>query len=219
MATESADIDLITIITSSAFVAALVNVAWNALSKWLDRQREAKKEELKVAHVYHAVILHLETYAYKANGQLYDISVAMDRYRGLRDDKAFDRVRTERFKFEPDPDWTVLPISFVDRMKTFVIQSDQCDGWIRAQFDLWAGIDEAFELEEQRIAWYALRACTLASELRLQIEVDCASMEDIIKHFQFIIDRCWDHYKANNGTTNLVPELRAHFASTSALRG
>jgi len=210
---EPIEPSLIAIVTSSAFVAAVVNVGWNAVSKWLDRRRESDKDELKVAHVYHSVVLQLESFAHKSNGQLYDISVAIDRYRGLHDTDAFQPVQVAGFRFDPEPDWSALPIAFVDKVKSFVNRAEHCDRWIRVQFDLWAALDEAFELEEQRMAWYSLQACALASEVRVQLKIGNAGMQDLIEHFHSIVDRWRTFYDKNEGSANLIPELRAHFAN------
>jgi len=213
------NVSLLAMITSSAFIGAAANIAWGEIAKWIDRRRENKKEEGKIAHVYHAIILQLEGFAHQCNGQLYDISVAMDNYRNLQDGSAFDRVGAQRFEFNPEPEWTSLPVPFVDEMKSFINRSGQSDKWISAQFGLWAGLDDVFELEEQRMAYYALRACALASGIRAKIKIGKSDLQDLLEHFRSVIDRYRDHYNENEGRANLIPELRAQFESGLPHRG
>jgi hypothetical protein len=213
MATGSQDVSALTLIMSSAVISAVVNVGWNAYAKWGERKKEAAKEAQKVGHVYLALVLQLEGFARQCNERHYDIGIGIERYRTEHDSSVFDGLSSILFEFSPEPDWTALPIPFVAKLKSLTNRFEQCNSWIETQFQLWAGLDEAYELEEERLAYYGLNACKLASEIRIEIEAGDGELGYLITHFQSVIDTRRNSYVTNPGMHTLIPELRAHFES------
>lgn len=202
---------VVALLLSSALISALVNIAWNAISKWLDRKAETKKEAQKVAHVYLDLALQLEVFARQCNALLYDISDGIDLYRSQRDDSGLKNLRTVEFAFEPEPDWTALPIPFVAQVKTLPERFKQCSTWIGTQFRQWAAFDEAWELEEELHAFFALEACKVASDIRVQIGAGTAELTDLAAHFQSVIESRRRSYVQSPLHASLIPDLKAQF--------
>lgn len=202
---------VVALLLSSALISALVNIAWNAISKWLDRKAEAKKEAQKVAHVYLELALQLEAFARQCNAQIYDISDGIDLYRSQHDDAGLKNLRTVKFAFEPEPDWAALPIPFVAQVKTLPERFKQCSAWIGTQFRQWAEFDEAWELEEELHAFFALEACKVASDIRVQIGAGAGELTDLVAHFQSVIESRRRSYVQNPQHASLIPDLKAQF--------
>lgn len=211
MPSGSEPVSALTLVMSSAVVSALVNVGWGAFSRWLERNKEAREKAQKVGHVYLALALQLEAFARQCNERLYDIRVALERYRSEEDGSGFNTLSKAEFEFEPEPDWAALPVSFVANVKGLPTRFRQCDMWINEQFQHWADLDEAFELEMEKLAFYALKACDLSSKIRTQIRAESDETDGIVGHFQTILDRRHNSYLNRPGQRTFIPELHAQF--------
>lgn len=211
MATGTEPVNYFALVMSSAVVSAIMNVGWNMYVKYKEQQKEERKEAQKVGHVYLALVLQLESFARRCNEQIYDIYVAMDRYRNEHDAGAFDSLPRIEFSFTPEPDWTALPVSFVAKVQTLVNRFKQANSWITSQFQHWADMDEAYVFEEERLAYYGMEACSLAAEIRSQIDAGNGELDDVVAHFQSVLSTREDLYLKSPQRPNVIPELRAHF--------
>jgi hypothetical protein len=129
----------------------------------------------------------------------------------MHDQKAYDGFEHFVFEFMPEPDWTALPIPFVAEVKALPNRFEQCNSWINSQFHQWADMDEAYELDAERLAYYALKSCELASKIRVKLKADDDQLDDLVTHFRHIIDKRRERYKNNPDFYVLIPELRAQF--------
>lgn len=199
-----------TVVFSSAVVSALVNVCWNAYAKHLDRKKEREKEKQKVDHIYLLLMLQLESFAQRCFERIYDISVRMDLYGRNQDRSAFRGFPELALEFDPEPNWSELPVTLVAEMKTLINSFARCNTWIVAQSE-WADFDECYKFEEERLAIYALKMCEGAMRLRTKIGAAGGDLDDISAHFEEIINKRRDLYNLNPERSNLIPELSARF--------
>lgn len=202
-----------TLIMSSAVISAGVNVGWSAFLKLLERRKEARK----VDHVYLAIVSQLEAFARRCNERLYDISNGVERYRTFGDSTLLNNLMSIPFEFTPEPDWTALPVRFVAKVRALPNRFEQCNAWINAAFMTWAELDDAYELDEERLAFYALKACNLASEIRKKIKAGDGEVDDLVEHFQSILNTRRNMYRQYPGVHSFIPELRAQFESEHPL--
>jgi len=211
MATPGEPVNYFALVMSSAVVSALMNVGWNYYAKRMEQAKEARKESHKIDHVYLKVVLQLEGFARRCNEQLYDIEEAMERYGSQHDSSAFENLSSIEFKFDPEPDWTLLPVPFVAKVQSLVNRFNQADSWIKAQYQYWADLDDAYQFEQERLAYYGNEACRLAAEIRAQIKAGEGELSDLINHFAFIVEKRRKWYLQTDQKHNLLPELRARF--------
>jgi hypothetical protein len=211
MAAGAESVSLLTLVMSSAVVSALVNVGWNGYAKWLDRKKEVEKEAQRVGHVYLALVLQLESFARRCNEQLYDIEEAMERYSSQHDTSAFENLPRIEFAFDPEPDWTLLPVPFVAKVQSLVNRFNQAHTWISSQFQYWADLDDAYQFEQERLACYGHEACRVAAEIRVQIKAGEGDLSDLLNHFGFIVEKRRKWFLQTDQKHNLLPELRARF--------
>jgi hypothetical protein len=66
-------INWVTVVASSALVSAVVNVGWNAISKFLDRRHENAKDKQRIDHVKLEIMDQLESFANRCASLMYDI--------------------------------------------------------------------------------------------------------------------------------------------------
>lgn len=209
MPTGSDPVSTLTLIMSSAVVSAGVNVGWSMCLKLIERRKEAQK----VDHVYLAIATQLEAFARRCNERLYDISSGVERYRTHGDSSLLNNLMPVPFEFTPEPDWTALPVRFVAKVRALPNRFEQCNAWINAAFKAWAELDDAYELDEERLAFYAIKACNLASEIRTKIKAGDGEVDDLVEHFRSILNKRRNMYRQYPGVHSFIPELRAQFES------
>jgi hypothetical protein len=201
---------LVSSVVSSAVISALVNVAWNAYSSRQVRAREDAKEEHKVGHVYLGLVLKLDRFARLCHSRLYEISDAIETYRETHSSDAMRDMPPMPPIFDPASDWSALPIAYVARLETLLGRYEQCDSWIKEQFVVWAELDEAWEIECERLAFYGLAACKLATDTRALIKAGNEEFVDVIKHFESVINSRRTYLRDNpQRAYTIIPELRA----------
>jgi hypothetical protein len=162
MATDAVGVNWTTVVFSSAVIGATIsttlNVVFGAWSKFGDRRREDAKAAKKVGHVYLGVALSLEVFSKKCSAYIYEIETAIDESRSFNNHDALSGLKSVDLKFEPEPDWVELPIQFVAQVKGLVSQYAERNTWIAQQFQNWADMEEAYEFECERAAFYGWKA-------------------------------------------------------------
>lgn len=208
MAAELNILTIATLVLTSAVVSSLVNVGWQAYARYLDRRLEDKK----AGHIYLELALQLEEFAGKCNERIYDIDEALGRHRD-HDPNAFNNIQPVHLRFSPEPNWTSLPVAFVSQIKGLQNRYTQSYAWIAAQFQLWAGMDDTYEFEQERMAFYALEACKVASNLRKKIKAGSGETRTLENHFNLVIGKRRSLYLENSERHTFFPELREKFES------
>lgn len=211
MAADQNTISTLALVLSSAVVSAAVTVAWNAIARYLDRRKENQRND----HIYLEIALQLETFARECNERIYDINEALGRYRE-HDQNAFSNIKGVSLRFNPEPEWTSLPVAFVAKVKGLQTRFNQSQAWLSAQFQLWAGLDDVHEFDEERLAFYALEACKIAVQTRKKIKAGSGETDSLNSHFEQVIDRRRTLYIANAERHTFIPELRAKFDSENS---
>ncbi|GAA0412697.1 hypothetical protein ACFOY5_04525 [Massilia aurea] len=209
MAIPTEPVSALTLILSSAVVSAGVNVTWSVIARYLDRRKEAQK----IDHVYLSLALQMEEFARQCNGRIYDVSEALRRYYDDHDMAAFENFSRFVLDFAPEPDWVSLPIPFVAKIKSLQSRFDQCNSWVNMQSQLWAGLDDAYALDEERLAFYGKKACETAADIRSKIKAGPGENEDLISHFDTVLESRRSLYSQYPDSHTFIPELRAQFDS------
>jgi hypothetical protein len=211
-ATVAANVSWFTVVASSALTSAIVNVGWNALSKWLDRRRENKKEVQRVDHVKLEIVQQLEAFAKRCRIHSNNIHDGLHSYYEEHDD-SFSRVGKIQFEFDPAPKWEELPVSFVAPIKWMPLQFRESDQYIMDAVD-YIGIDDAYELELERVAFYGLKALNTAAKIRGEIKADYeggAELDVARKDFEDLIEKRRQLYLSASSSVRLLPEFTAQF--------
>ena len=214
MVVETASVNVYTLILSSAVVSALINVAWNAFARFHDRRAAAKK----MNHVYLSIALQLEDFACRCNAQIYDINEAVSEYHEGQS-TAFQKISPFKLEFTPEPEWTSLPVKFVAEIKSLSTRFEQCNSWIIGQFNNGTDADDTYALEEERLAYYALRACVVATSIRARIGAGTGDIFHLINNFEHVIERSRSSFLKYADSQPFIPELRAQFDSAASQNG
>jgi hypothetical protein len=202
-----------TVVASSALTSAGVNVGWNAFSKWLDRRRENAKEKQRVDHVKLEIMDQLESFANRCASFMSDIDEGLGRHY-QHDQDAFSNVqRSLALKFDPEPQWTELPVKFVAPLKALVREYGDTGEWI-SRADLWADVAEQYEYELERLAYYGLEVLDIADTIRVDIkagERGTVQLEASRLEFTRLIEKRFEAYQKRPCDTSFIPELEAQF--------
>jgi len=216
MTIEAANVNWLTLVASSAVVSAIVNVGWNAWSKKIDRKREDAKDVKRIGHVYLDIALQLENFVKRCDARLYDIDRGLEERATEHDDSYLNALKPFVMSFDPEPHWGELPVDFVAKTKVLPDQFQSTRAWIGEQWEYWAGIDDLYRLEQQSIAYYALKACEISAEIRSGIGVGVADAAAIVEHFHSAIDQRREDFDMQRYDIPLIPELQAKFSASSA---
>ncbi|MFM0088939.1 hypothetical protein PQR46_18690 [Paraburkholderia sediminicola] len=213
MAIEAANASWLTLVTSSAVVSAIVNVGWNAWSKRVDRKREDAKEAKRIGHVYLDIALQLEGFVKRCDARLYDIDRGLAEMAAEHNQSYLSELKPFGMSFDPEPNWSELPIRFVAKMKVLPDQYASTKAWIGEQWEYWADLDDAYRLEEQSIAYYGLKAAEIAAEIRRDIDAGIADNAKLLEHFRSEIEQCMEAFRVHPKDIALIPELEAEFTA------
>lgn len=202
----------LTLIASSAVISALVNISWNAWSKYQDKKSIKEKEALRIKHIYLDIVFQLELFAKRCNAQIYEIDRALHAYLEDHDNSAISKLQPLQFEFDAKLDWTKLPLQFTADVKSFPELFKSTSSWIGTQFIQWADIQEAFTFEEEQLAYYGLFACDTSRSIRQEkIKIKPQKEEDYEDIFHSIIKEAQRKFTESSGQAYLIPELASKF--------
>lgn len=214
----------LTLVLSSAFISALVNVGAGAIAKWQDHRREDKKEKDRIAHIYFDIALQLEQFAQEASIRIDEIYGELQAYHHDLDETALDGISIVTFSFFPPPAWEQLPIKFAASVRAFPLELKNCRAWIVSTPR--ADHSEPWELERQRLAFYGRKACELALDLRqdLGLQDDVATVGLAVRLQEEIskwraANREMEQLEDPFIGTSLIPELSMEFAGRPTANG
>jgi hypothetical protein len=208
--TTTIAVNWVTVVFSSALISSAINVFWNAAAKFMDRQREDQKTKKVMDHVYLEVTFSLEAFAKACYAELVEIDNGLRFRDEYGDDSRLNAIRTLELKFDPEPRWTELPVDFVAKVKSLPGHFASTDQWIKEQYEAWADIEEAYYFEAERLAFYGLKACKLADEIRGQISAGPSETSDVANYFSTLIEGRKKLFGPTSYGT-LIPELHALF--------
>lgn len=209
------------------FSSAVVSAAINAVSNWLmrlsDRRREDRtsaeqraREDAAVAerraHEQLDIALMLEAFAQEAYAYQSRVHGALACHaRG--DQHAFELVDSQRLEFVLDADrtWTELPVALAAKVRELPNAMAANAKWILGAWDTWAESGDAYELEKQRAIHYGWLACQLADEIRRAIGVPPAAVAlDYLTHFWEEFEEIKANYvlaKSQGLIFDVIPEM------------
>jgi len=211
MTIEAANVSWITLVMSSAVTSAVVNVGWNAWQKHGERKREDEKDSKRVGHIYLDLSLQLESFAKRCDTYLYDIDNGLWERSKNHDESELQKLRSITFKFEPEPNWIELPIAFTAALKVLPKQFENAHDWIKEQWNHWADLEDAYSLEQERVAYYGLKACEVAASIRAQIQAGDGDTDSSTAHFQSLIEERRQRFQRDGNEITLTPDLQALF--------
>ncbi|HDR9765076.1 TPA: hypothetical protein QDC27_001189 [Burkholderia cepacia ATCC 25416] len=216
-AAQTAQTSWVALVASSAVIGAVAGATINTLSNWLlkllEAWRERRKEIQRVAHVKLEIMDQLESFANRCANFMYDIHEGLDKYYRY-EENAFSNVpHGVPLKFDPEPQWAELPVPFVAPIKALTREYSDTGEWINRS-DLWAGIDEQYGYELERVAFYGLAVLKVADRIRREIKAGnggALQLDASRSEFEKVIEQRRERYLQLGGDITLIPELEALF--------
>lgn len=204
------------VVASSAVISALVNVSWSAWLKRNERIKEDVEKSRRIGHVYLDIALDLESFAKRGNAYLFDIQDGLFEFKKNHNNLVLSKLKPLKFEFNVVPSWSELPVAFVARVKTIPLQFESTNEWIVAQWAGWADLDEVYQLEEERVAFYGLKICEIATKIRLEIGASEDETSSYVEHFKSILKSRRAAFQQQGEALTLIPELHAQFKKEQA---
>ncbi|HEX7815845.1 hypothetical protein [Dyella sp.] len=154
----SPDITWWQVIGTSALASAIVNIIANVALKQWDHRREDSREDEKRHVVYLDIAIQLEEFSFRAEKILESISEGIAKYRAEHDARSLEALEGLSFKFDESIEWDRVPAEIAVRAKTFPRTFQRSQGFIMAAWRYWADLDDAWEYDAERVAFYGLGA-------------------------------------------------------------
>lgn len=212
MALDLGTSDLVKLVLSSAVVSSAINLSWNVWSKRQDAISGARKESQRVNHIYLEVALQLEAFAHRCNERVNKILVGLSYAEQFHDDIKLKNIASVHLKFDPDPEWSALPVEFAARLKILPKQFAASHDWIMEAYEDWAATDEALNFEVERLSYFGKIACDHARSVRMQIGAGDGQIQTVVEMFEHLIDSKRKEFKADQNA-DMIPELKKLFIS------
>jgi len=200
-------------VISSALVSTLITTLWSAKEKRDDLKRAEGKEAERLKHVYLGIANQLETFCYRCMIRMRDISDAQNLFiEG--DENPWSRVKGEQLQLEADPQWTDLPVSLVDEVRTLEAKYSAAGEWLADAFnsDPYSDIMEATSRDSERYAYYGREASRIAKNIRHSIGLTRPAQERYDAEFKSSIEAI-RKFHIENPARAILPELRTAFAN------
>jgi hypothetical protein len=216
-AAQTAQTSWVTLVASSAVIGAIAGATINTVSNWLlklaDAWRERRKQMQRVAHVKLEIMDQLESFANRCANFMYDIHEGLDEhYR--HEPNAFSNVQHDvPLKFDPEPQWAELPVPFVAPIKALTREYSDTGAWI-SRAGVWAGTDDQYVFELERLAFYGLAVLKVADRIRKEIRAGSGGalqLDASRRGFEKVIEQRRERYLRVGGDITLIPELEALF--------
>lgn len=155
----------------------------------------------------------LESFANRCASFMHDIHDGLNDFYA-REDEPFSNVqRSVPLKFDPEPQWTELPVRFVAPLKALTREySDAGERIVRS--GEWADTAEQYESELERLAFYGLEVLAIAEKIRKEInagERGTAQLEASRNEFEKLIQQRREAYEKAPLDVSFIPELEAQF--------
>jgi hypothetical protein len=202
---------IVTLILTSSVLSGVITAGVNVFMKTQDRKHDAAKDKAKVAHAYFETAIWLEDFAKNGSGHIGSIDEAMASYDADHDTSAFAKLHLIEHKLELVMRLGELPVSVVAQVKALTEGYTSAHDWISRQFDHWADLEEAYQMERQRVAFYGLQALTMAATIRQIIAIEPHRYAPIVKRFETIVESCRQAFWADAEERILIPDLKAQF--------
>ncbi|VVE45993.1 hypothetical protein [Pandoraea cepalis] len=209
--------DWLQIVLTSAVVSAALNIVWGVISKYWDAKRTDSEKEVALRLAYQEVGMRLVAFAKDCSSYIDRVSEGLYMKAAHHDESILNGLKSPEFHPIDDVDWTLFDIETVDTLKSMRGRFEECNRWILVQWGQdWMDVDDAFELETQRCAYYALEALRVGIDARLKAKLsrgDYSSLGNLELH----IEQARKGYKAApNGT--FIPELVEIFSLEHPVR-
>lgn len=201
-------------VLSSTVLSGVINIIWNAHVRKQDIKRAQEEEKLKAGHVYLIVVDHLERFARECNERLSEIYEGLEEYRRYHQTDKLHTLPEIKFTFDPSLDWQVLPIPFVAELKSLAQKFDECNVWIRSEWNCGIDWDTAYEFEQERLAYYSLQVCKIIARTKTVIGVGSTDINPLTNRFNKLIQSKRRQYTENPGLYPSIPELQALFSDS-----
>lgn len=196
------------VIGTSALASAIVNIIANVYIKRWEHHREDRKELERRNYIYLDIALQLEDFAAKASTLLERIENAIAQARSEADDRSLSDLDGIKFEFDPTPDWSKVPVDVASKAQGFPRSFARSQQFIFAAFEYWAGADEAWEYDAERIAYYGVQAIDFAAKLREQIQAPKDEyMQSSLDTFESYIAKRRKYYEQTRTVGTVIPEL------------
>ena len=200
------------VIGTSAVASAVVNVLANIFMKRWEHRREDRKELEGRKYIYLDIALQLEDFAAKASTILERIEVALAQARSELDDRSLTDLDVIKFDFDPKPDWSKVPVEVAAKAQGFPRSFARSQQFIFTAFAHWAGADDAWEYDAERIAFYGVQAIEFAASLRKDIAAPKEeNMQSFLDVFRRYIAERREYYELTRTEGSVIPELFKQF--------
>ncbi|MDY1548546.1 hypothetical protein [Luteibacter sahnii] len=200
------------VVATSAVASTIVNFIANAAIKRWDNWREDKKETARRDVVYLDIALQLEDFAFRAANLIEGIKDGIAQYRAEQDDRHLQALQEIAFNFDASTEWDRVPAEVAVRAKTFPRNLERSRDFIFFAWRHWAELDDAWEYDAERLAFYGLGAIKFAADIRREMKVnDDHFVLKLAKIFEDHIDARRQFFVQSRSEDSVIPELAEQF--------
>ena len=200
---------IISLFISSSLGSVIANISWN----WYVHYQGRKDKKRNIDHIYLSIYESLSEFIVACSSQIESIDYCFYNRNVNYDDSYFKKLNDVTLSLLPDESWHEISVSVAQKIKKVIKYFSMDDRWIRKKFreEDWLDTDEVYELEVQRLSFYALEAYKIRDEIELLSSIEKDDISSHKKLFSQRLDNCKDAYKNDPAGKLVIPELKKCF--------
>ena len=200
---------IISLVISSSLGSAIANIVWN----WYVHHSDRKDKERSVDHKYLSLYESLSEFIVMCSIQIESIDHCFVNSEVNCDDSYFEKLNDVTISLLPEESWHEISVSIAQKIKKLIKNFSRTDRWIykKSKEEDWMDTDELYELETQRLSFYAIEAYKIRDAIE---SISSIEKDDISAHKKLFlqkIDACNNAYTNDPSGKLVIPELKKYF--------
>ncbi len=213
---QTSGLSVATITAISAFIGSSLGTFWKIYFDQSERSRKDNIEKKEIQYIELNLALHLSSFAKKSEERIFEIAeIISESEMYSKSPRTYSELEVN---FPDETKWEKLPIKFVAELKLLIQNYKSTNQYIRLQFEQWADANDCYELDCQRLAFYALRTLEIAAKIFKELDAETAELSDLKLRLQGYIDEAVDNCNRSGNSQLLIPELSNRFRSSEKIK-
>ena len=202
-------ITFIQIFGSSSLGCALVNLWW---SFYLHRSGE-KEKKMKAGHVYFEIHDVMADFVVACSSRIGAINSCLFQFDDNGEEYSFPKLNNISLSLPQNGSWKEISVGVVQKTRRISKRFSRTDTWIRTLYkrEEWVEVDQAYELEIQRLSFYGVEACNLIDEIESLTPIEHEDLSVYKNIFVEKLKAVEDSFKKNPDKL-IIPELKERFS-------